>query len=399
LILSLTKETSQKNINNKDDLVMNNKPLVSIIVPVRNAERTLEQTFEYLFKVQYPHDKLEIIIADGGSSDSTVQVIKSWQVKYPFITLVEVPNCPSPGFARNKAIVKAKGDYLLFTDGDCAPEPDWIEQLLLPFSKDESIGGVGGEIHTLRTDKENITESYCEQVGFLSVRGRFSIKEEGLMPKLTDFSPSQVSAHRAPFFATANVIFSKKAIEKAGAFFWDHPTGEDVDFSIQIQKAGFKLYYAPKAIVNHMHRVDMKSFNKQWFGYGKGHSYLVEKHATSTFEIVFQCIPGNPLLKIPSPLKGLVYLGNFHMIALTFVMALISLIGSLVLPGLLTLGLIFFVLWLFFMYRYFNGCINLVPKKNFFTWCYIKWITNYWFIKGGLEGTKKTGILYIEPSW
>jgi len=380
---------------------MNDKPLVSIIVPVRNAERTLEQTFNYLFKVQYPHDKLEIILADGGSTDGTVAMIQTWQKKYPFITLVEVPNCPSPGFARNKAIVKAKGEYLLFTDGDCAPEPDWIELMLLPFSKDETIGGVGGEIHTLRTDPDNITESYCEQVGFLSVRGRFSIKEEGYMPKLTDMSPSQVSAHRAPFFATANVMFSKKAIDQAKAVFWDHPTGEDVDFSIQIQKAGFRLYYAPKAIVNHMHRVDMKSFNKQWFGYGKGHSYLVDKHATSTFEIVFQFIPGNPALKIPSPFKGLVYLGNFHMIALTFIVAVLSLVSSLFLPfdRLLDVGVISLLLWLFFMYRYFRGCINLKPTKHFFTWCYIKWITNYWFIKGGLDGTKRTGILYIEPSW
>lgn len=377
------------------------KPFVSIIIPVRNAERTLEETFNYLLKVTYPREFLEIIIADGGSTDQTLAVIEKWQKKYPFIVLVNVPKCPAPGFARNKAIEKAKGDYLLFTDGDCAPEPNWIDELLKPFEKDQKIGGVGGEIYTLRTDPDNITESYCEQVGFLSVKGRFSIKEEGYMPTLTDLSPSQVSADRAPFFATANVAFSKEAIQKIGGKFWDHPTGEDVEFSIQIQKAGFKLYYAPKSIVKHMHRVDLKSFNKQWFGYGKGHAYLVEKHATNIFEIVFQFISGSPRLKIPSPIKGLVYLGNFHMIFLLSLSTIITLIGLLIVQNRswLYAFVISLALTAFFKIRYFKGCLNLVPKKHFITWCYIKWITNYWFIKGGLDGTKRTGILYIEPSW
>jgi cellulose synthase/poly-beta-1,6-N-acetylglucosamine synthase-like glycosyltransferase len=379
----------------------NEKPFVSIIVPVRNAERTIEETFNYLFKVNYPHDKLEIIIADGGSTDKTLEITKKFQAKYPFITIVEVPNCPSPGHARNAAIKVAKGEYLVFTDGDCAPEPSWLEELLLPFSKDDKIGGVGGEIHTLRTDPNNITESYCEQIGFLSVRGRFNIKEEGYMPGIDDMSPSQVSADRCPFFATANVCFSKKAVDAAGGQFWHHPTGEDVEFSLQIQKAGFKLYYAPKAIVNHMHRVDLKSFNKQWYGYGKGHAFLVEKHASQVLEIVFQFIPGSPRIKIPSPLKGLVYLGKFHMIVLTFLVALLTLIPNyfLLIDTLDYIGYTSLILWLYFMFVYFKGCLNLKPKNNFLYWAYVKWITNYWFIKGGLNGTKKTGILYIEPSW
>ena len=55
------------------------KQFVSIIVPVRNMERTIGTTFEYLMKVDYPRSKMEIIFSDGGSSDKTVSVIKEYQ--------------------------------------------------------------------------------------------------------------------------------------------------------------------------------------------------------------------------------------------------------------------------------------------------------------------------------
>ena len=177
--------------------------------------------------------------------------------------------------------------------------------------------------------------------------------------------------------------------------------GKTVDFSIQIQKAGYKLYYAPNSIVKHMHRVDMGSFNKQWYGYGKGHAFLVQKHATQVFEVVLQFVPGAPRIKLPIGLQGLVYLGNFHMTGLLGFLATLTLIvGGLTMSTLmLQAGGIFALLFLFFAIRYFKGCLSLAPKRSFFTWCKIRWVTNWWFIKGGIEGTKKTGIVYVEPSW
>ena len=116
---------------------MPKEPFISIIIPVRNFERTLEKTFEYLMQAEYPRDRMEIVIADGGSSDGTVPLIKQYQQKYPFIKLVEIPNCPSPGYARNRALEEVKGEFLLFTDGDCAPCKNWIYEILKHFQRDK----------------------------------------------------------------------------------------------------------------------------------------------------------------------------------------------------------------------------------------------------------------------
>ena len=219
---------------------MSNKPFVSIIIPIKNFERTIEKTFEYLLNIDYPKESWEIIIADGGSTDSTIRIIKDWQSRYSFIKLVEVPNCPTPGYARNKALEAVKGEFIFFTDADCAPCPEWINLMLGIFQKDEKIAAVGGEVYTLRVDPDNLVELWCEHFRFNMVAPRYGFIKEGYFPLLPeDPLPSDVGGHHAYFFGTCNVAYRKKALDEVGARFWDNPTGEDMDFSFQHQKKGW----------------------------------------------------------------------------------------------------------------------------------------------------------------
>lgn len=370
------------------------QPFVSIIVPVRNAERTLVTTFEYLLKIDYPRDRMEIVIADGGSSDETVKIIKDWQKKYPFIKLVEVPNCPSPGFARNKALDVVHGEFLFFTDGDCAPCPGWVTEMLGHFERDPQIGAVGGEIYTLRVDPDNLTELYCENFGFNRVDWRYLSMGENYYPDLSDMSPTEIAGHMAYFFVTANVAYRKEAIDKVGARFWTHPTGEDMEFGLKIRKMGWKFYFAPKASVEHMHRADLKSLNKVWASYGKGHLPLIKEYASKHLEIVFAGHKIKPRIKIPSPIKGFIYVGDFQLMHISGLTTIIGLIFSWKIFSIVSL-----VLALFFAYRFFYWCWYMKPRKYFFTWCKMKYITNLHFILGGLKGFRKYKVLCIEPSF
>ncbi len=373
---------------------MQELPSVSIIVPVRNAERTLDKTFEYLFAVKYPRDKMEILIVDGGSTDKTIEVIKKWQAKYPFIRLTEVPNCPSPGFARNKALDVAKGEFLFFTDGDCAPCEEWIAEILEKFKIDPNIGAVGGEIFTLKVEPNNLTELWCQHFRFNMVSPRYGFIDEGYFPKPSDYAPTQIAGHRAYFFITANVAYRKNAIERAKARFWTHPTGEDVDLSHQIQKAGYRLYFAPKAKVNHMHRANFGALKKVWVTYGAAHVPLIAKYSPKVFEVVFQFLKRKPRIKFPFPIRGFIYLGNLHMMHIFWFLFLVSLILS---PKLFSLVAFFFASY--FTYRTFKWCFYMEPKKNILTWCKMLYMTNLSFIRGGMKGFFKYKIFCIEPSF
>ncbi|MCK5706984.1 MAG: glycosyltransferase [Candidatus Aureabacteria bacterium] len=380
------------------------EPMISIIVPVRNFERTLAKTFEYLLNVEYPREKMEILIADGGSTDGTVDIIKEWQKKYSFITLVEIPNCPSPGYARNKALDKAKGEFLFFTDGDCAPCKEWITEMLKHFEKDPQIGMVGGEINTLKTEPDNILEDFCERTLFNHVASRYAtdkgFREEGYFPPLSDMSPSEVCGHRAFFFVTANVAIRKTAIDKGNHRFWARPTGEDMEFNIQLKKDGWKQYFTPKADVKHMHRASYQAMMKVWKTYAMAHGPLLEVHATKKMDIVFQFVSVNmPNIRIPFPIKGFIYFGNFHMMNIFGLITIFSFLSALCGSGFsLATGLVSLALTAWFFYK-FNYWVLKWPKKNLLKYLKLKYMSNLMFCWGGLLGGLKHKSFCIEPSF
>ena len=288
----------------KEEGVMN-LPFVSIIVPVRNMERTLSTMLKYLMNVDYPRDMWEIILADGGSTDKTVDLIKKYQKDHPYVKLIEIPKCPSPGYARTQALKEAEGDFIFFTDGDCAPVKEWIHKMLDIFNKDQKIGAVGGEIFTLRVDPNNLVEIFCEAFGFNRVSWRYGNLQEGYYPDLTNLAPTEICGHRAYFFVTANVAYRKEAVEDAQRKFWKLPTGEDMDFGLRVRKKGkWKFYFLPDASVKHMHRANLKALLKVWKSYSQAHAPLLRKHARNYFEIIFQFVgkyPNHPCLLYTSP--------------------------------------------------------------------------------------------------
>ncbi len=383
--------------------MISTKPFVSIIIPVKNFERTIEKTFNYLLNVDYPRDNWEWIIADGGSTDKTVEIIKNWQKRYPFIKLVEIPNCPSPGFARNKALEVVKGEYLFFTDADCAPDKNWINEMLKHFQRDPKIAAVGGEIFTLKVDPHNLVEAWCQHFRFNMVSPRYGFIKEGYYPEFPqEPKPSDIGGHKGYFFGTCNVAYRKSILDENGLKFWERPTGEDMNLSYECRRRGYQFYFAPLAKVDHMHRADIKALRKVWITYGQAHLPLIDKYVKkSGLEIILQFLKGNPSFMIPFPLKGFIYLGNFHLMHIFTLLFIIGLVLSFIWigAGIKLFTLISFLLMSYFMYQYVKWNFGMEPKNKFLVWCKMKYLTNLSFIQGGLKDFRKFKVLCIEPSF
>ena len=110
---------------------MNNKPLVSILVPVYNVEAYLPQCIDSLLGQTYPH--LQIVLIDDGSTDGSWRVMQEYAARDERIEIYHQEN-QGVGATRNHLLEKIKGDYVLFVDSD-----DWIELDMVEFLINKAI--------------------------------------------------------------------------------------------------------------------------------------------------------------------------------------------------------------------------------------------------------------------
>lgn len=114
-------------------------PRVSVVVPVRNGAPKLARCLQALLtQTLQPY---EILVVDGHSTDSTREVAR----RFPVTVVYE--DYGTVGGARQVGVEHARGDYVAFTDADCIPGNDWLENLAREFA--DGIVGVGGGIKNI----------------------------------------------------------------------------------------------------------------------------------------------------------------------------------------------------------------------------------------------------------
>ncbi len=234
---------------------------ISVIIPIYNGEIDLPALIDCLYKQTYNSQKVEYLLVDNNSSDCTEAILETavQEAGSKGINLYHLSEkrIQSSYAARNLGIRQAKGDILAFTDADCRPQPDWLEKLVQPFV-DSEVGIVVGEIVALTGN--TLLEKYGD---------RYQVMSQKYL----------VEHPFCPYGQTANLAIRKQAFVDVGLFRPYLTTGGDADICWRIQREGnWKLAYAPKAIILHRHRSNLKNFRSQWRRYGCSNRYLHELH-------------------------------------------------------------------------------------------------------------------------
>lgn len=230
---------------------------VSVIVPIYNGEADLPELLAGLRSQSYPADRTELIIVDNASRDRTLAILKDSAEQIPNLQVKSENEIQSSYAARNTGIKAATGEILAFTDADCRPQSDWLENLVAPFSQPQ-IGIVAGEI--LAFPGNSLLEQYADA-------------QETLSQKHTLAHPF------CPYGQTANLAVRRQAFNQVGLFRPYLTTGGDADICWRIlQQTEWQIEFAPNAIIRHRHRQTLEELRSQWQRYGRSNRYLHELH-------------------------------------------------------------------------------------------------------------------------
>ena len=229
---------------------------VSVVVPIYNGEKDLPDLIECLRSQTYAADQVEYLLVDNNSSDRSSSIIQAAaESRETTIHLIKENQIQSSYAARNVGIRAANREILAFTDVDCRPQPQWLENLIRPFS-DPNVGIVVGEILAL------MGESFLE---------KYADKQKVLSQKHTLAHPF------CPYGQTANLAIRKQVFLEVGLFRSYLTTGGDADICWRIlRETSYQFKFVEKAIVKHRHRSTWKDLQSQWRRYGKSNKYLHE---------------------------------------------------------------------------------------------------------------------------
>jgi cellulose synthase/poly-beta-1,6-N-acetylglucosamine synthase-like glycosyltransferase len=225
-----------------DDSAFSDLPLVSVIVPAYNAEGTISACLENLSNQSYPKKCYEIVVIDDGSTDCTFDLVEASNIKCK-----SQPN-QGPASARNNGVLESVGSIVLFTDSDCVPDLNWIEEMVTPF-QDSDVAGVKG---AYRTKQKELAARFAQA----EFEDRYDLLKKSVWIDMVD---------------TYSAAFRKDVFLSVGGFDENFPVAnnEDTDLSYRLVHKGFKLVFSERARVYHTHPDTIVKYlkTKFWRGY------------------------------------------------------------------------------------------------------------------------------------
>ena len=213
----------------------------SVIIPAYNAERTLSSCLEALVDQSLPKQDYDVIVVDDGSTDSTSEITKRFNVKYIFQTN------QGPAAARNKGAREAVGDIILFTDADCIANHNWIREMAGAF-RDTDVVGVKG---AYKTGQKELASRFAQA----EFEDRYDLLKKSTSIDMID---------------TYSAAFRRDVFLKMGGFDESFPVAnnEDTDLSYRLAADGYKLVFNPGAFVYHTHPDTLRKYLKLKFRRG-----------------------------------------------------------------------------------------------------------------------------------
>lgn len=230
-----------------------NEKVISVLMPTHNRAEILPISLESFNKLSVPDGwSVEMVVVANACADNTEEVLEHWLPKMPFASRFVVDPIAGSSHARNTAIAESVGSILAFVDDDVLVPENWLHGLIDVFEKTDA-DFVGGPVrlwwHAVKRP------------------AWFPEKFDSLLAA-KDHGNEITQLHLPHAVITINTAYRRSVIDSIGGFRLDlerrgKGTGsyEDVEFNKRALDAGFRLYYAPDAPVQHWVEPSRMSFS------------------------------------------------------------------------------------------------------------------------------------------
>ncbi|MHB1346009.1 MAG: glycosyltransferase [Candidatus Humimicrobiaceae bacterium] len=225
-------------------------PKVTISIINLDGQDYLSECLESIESLDYPQENIEIIVVDNASKDSSIKLIED---NFPRVKIIK--NNSNLGFAKanNQAAEVSEGEYIAFLNNDTKVDPDWLIELVKPIYGSSEVICSGSKV--LSFDGKSIDFAG----GMINFEGKGFQIDYGLSTQKDIHSIERY----LPFVNGGAMLVKKEIFMKSGGFDEDFfAYYEDVDFGWRLWVLGYKVVFAPKSIVYHMHHGTSKNFSE-----------------------------------------------------------------------------------------------------------------------------------------
>lgn len=237
-------------------------PTVLVLVPCRNEDKVLGGMARALTQLEYPSEKMQVVLVDDGSTDATLPIARELAEQYSNLHVISMPESVGKARALNAALEQFSfGEMIYIFDADHRPRPDAV-RVAMGYFCDPLVAGVSGRtipLNALASPSAYYTtvESFVNQMITMRAKDRLNL---------------------APAMLGSNCAYRRNLLEKCGNFPPDALL-EDSELTMRLCRAGYRLRFAEDSVAYQQVPQTMAGYLLQHARWGRGFNDIARNHA------------------------------------------------------------------------------------------------------------------------